>query len=249
MNNSTHWFRLGGRREEQGIKRASDFIKIPGGKGRLLKRTELLVRWKGGNVDYGCGAERRAEGNFFFLLQLNFCVLAFPRLILWVSLDLLKGCHPSNTCGEFSYPCWPPPLSHCKPDMTPRTLVISHCVSLFIILLRRRTPAHSQVSFLPSAIYWWKWKFHVLPPGCFQFANRLWTLKAHLGNTYLLIEEIIPKEKIYIILWFNHSFNKHLLNEKYEVTHTHTAYVISRVESWNQILLGPLRAVWPGQAT
>lgn len=165
------------------------------------------------------GEEQKATFSSYYLWTSVY--FSLPEPILWVSLDLLKGCHPSNTCGEFSYPHRPPPLSHCGPDMTPRALVISHCVSLLIILLRVTTPAHSQVSFLPSAIYWWKWKFHILPSGCCQFANRLWTLKAHLGNTYLLVEEIFPKEKnIYYIMV--HSFNKHLLNEKYEVTDTHT---------------------------
>lgn len=120
--------------------------------------------------------------------------LSLPGPILWVSLDLLKSCHPSNTYGEFSYPHWFPPLSHCGPDMTPRALVIRPCVSLLIILFRMRTLAPSQVFFLPSAIYWWKWKFHILPPGCSQFANRLWSLKAHLGSTDLLVEEIFPKD-------------------------------------------------------
>lgn len=30
-------------------------------------------------MDYGYGAGRRAEGDFFFLLPLNFCVLQSPR--------------------------------------------------------------------------------------------------------------------------------------------------------------------------
>lgn len=43
VNNSTHRLQAGVWVEGGHKQRASDFIKIPGGKGTLLKRTELPV--------------------------------------------------------------------------------------------------------------------------------------------------------------------------------------------------------------
>lgn len=179
-------------------------LKIPGGKGRLFKRTKLLAGWTVGNAGWECEEEIIVECNFFFLLHLSLSLLLSPVPIFWVDLvDLLEGWHLQIPEGSSHTHPDARALSHRGPNIRQRALLISHC----------ENSSHLGVSFLPSAIYWWKWKCHIPPPGRsnLQILNRLESESSFVSYLFVMWNTFFQRKKLQMMA--QSSCNKHLLNE------------------------------------